>query len=76
MAGGGSLELLWHLLRLESQLIISQKARKNARYYRCILRKIDFPGGGALSICTYRLLGLTSAKQVGKLLDIISSFSH
>ena len=29
----------WHLLALKSQLIITQKIRKNAQYYRQVLRK-------------------------------------
>ena len=47
MAGGGSLELLWHLLRLKSLSIIGQKTRKNARYYWRILRKNRFPRWGS-----------------------------
>ena len=50
-------EHLWHLLGSKSQLIIGQKSRKNAQYYRCVLRKkiLSRVGGGGLKPLWYLL---------------------
>ena len=39
------LDHLWHLLGSKSNLIIGQKSKDNAQFYRQVLRKIRVSGG-------------------------------
>ena len=53
-------------------MIIGQKSRKFARYYRCVLRKKSTGGGGGawVFVASQLIIG----KKVDKLLNIIGAF--